>query len=99
MNAEEKWVPLVFLEKSNHGYTRIYTDKKETQGGAWASQVGAAFSNPFTSELARDFENTSPLSLREHPCFSRLARDEEIAKNWHPEKERGTPGLPGWRFF
>ena len=29
----------------------------------------------------------------------RLARDEEIAKNWHSEKERGTPGLPGWRVF
>jgi hypothetical protein len=32
----------------------------QKQGGAWASQAGAAFSNPSTSELARDFENTSP---------------------------------------
>jgi len=31
--------------------------------------------------------------------LSRLARDKEIAKNWHPEKIRGTPGLPGWQGF
>ncbi len=31
----------------------------QKQGGAWASQAGAAFSNPSTSELARDCANTS----------------------------------------
>ncbi|MFM8717077.1 MAG: hypothetical protein ACKOF3_09915, partial [Spartobacteria bacterium] len=42
----------------NQENTRIYT-KKGAQGGACASQAGAAFSNPFTSELARDSKNTS----------------------------------------
>jgi hypothetical protein len=32
----------------------------QKQGGAWASQAGAAFSNPSASGLARDCENTSP---------------------------------------
>jgi hypothetical protein len=41
--------------------TRIDTDKKcgDTQGWAWTGQAGVAFSNPSTSELARDCENTS----------------------------------------
>jgi hypothetical protein len=40
---------------------RMDTDKKcfDTQGRAWADQAGVAFSNPSTSELARDCENTS----------------------------------------
>ena len=37
--------------------TWIYTDGQ--QGGAWASQACAAFSNPFTSELACDCEIAS----------------------------------------
>jgi hypothetical protein len=41
--------------------TRMDTDKKcfDTQGCAWADQAGDVFSNPCTSELARDCENTS----------------------------------------
>jgi hypothetical protein len=41
---------------------------KETQGYAWASQVGAVLSNPFASELAQDSETPSPILLRKWPC-------------------------------
>jgi glycosyltransferase involved in cell wall biosynthesis len=47
---------------------RIYTDKTEAQGGAWASQAGAVFSNPSTSQLARDCENTSPTCSANGPA-------------------------------
>ena len=36
------------------------TDEKSKQGTAWASQSGAAFSNPSSSELARNCENLAP---------------------------------------
>ena len=49
---------------------RIYTDKTEAQGGAWASQAGPAFSNPSTSQLARDCENTSPTRSASDPASS-----------------------------
>jgi hypothetical protein len=39
--------------------TRMDTDKAEGQGCAWTGQAGVSFSNPSTSELARDCENTS----------------------------------------
>ena len=35
------------------------TPKREHRVCTWASQAGAAFSNPSTSELARDCEKTS----------------------------------------
>jgi hypothetical protein len=41
----------------------------EAQGGAWASQAGAAFSNPLTSELADGFSKTPLHALREWPCY------------------------------
>jgi hypothetical protein len=44
----------------------------KAQGGAWASQVGAAFSNPFTIELARDCENTSLTRFASGPAFRAL---------------------------
>jgi hypothetical protein len=42
--------------------TQIDTDKGREAGLCLAGQAGAAFSNPSTSELARDSENTSPIS-------------------------------------
>ena len=50
--------------------TRMGTDDTEAQGGAWASQAGAAFSNPSTSQLARDCENTSPARSASGPSSS-----------------------------
>ena len=53
--------------------TRIDTDKKcfDTQGCAWASQAGAVLSNPSTSELARDCENTSLIRRADGPAALR----------------------------
>ena len=42
---------------------------KTKQGGACASQAGAAFSNPFKSELARDCEITSPSRFANGPAW------------------------------
>ena len=36
-----------------HGYSH------NAKGSAWASQAGAAFSNPFSSALARNCENSA----------------------------------------
>ena len=50
------------------------TDKAEvrgTQGCAWTIQTGAAFSNPSTSELARDCENTSLIRRADRPAALR----------------------------
>ena len=46
-------------EKFEPPITPIGTDKNKEAGARLAGQAGAAFSNPFTSELARDSENTS----------------------------------------
>ena len=46
--------------------------KTAAQGGAWASQAGAAFSNPFTSELARDSEITSLTRSARGPALAAL---------------------------
>ncbi len=40
----------------------------QKQGGAWASQAGAALSNPSTSALARACENTSPIHSANGPA-------------------------------
>ena len=57
---------------------RIYTDKTEAQGGAWASQAGPAFSNPSTSQLARDCENTSPTRFANGPAEAMRAETREM---------------------
>ena len=53
---------------------RIYTDGK-ARVCAWASQADAAFSNHFTSELARDCETTSLTRFASGPAFSRFAQN------------------------
>jgi hypothetical protein len=58
--------------------TRIDTDDTEAQGGAWASQAGAAFSNPSTSQLARDCENTSPTRSASGPAEAMRAETREM---------------------
>ena len=84
------------LETTNH------TNKHEKGRGAMQRLVKPSWRCVFKSLHKRactGLLNRIAHSLRERPCFSRLARDEKIAKNWLPEKERGTPGLPGWRVF
>jgi hypothetical protein len=69
--------------------TRIYTDEERGAGRRPETRSGAEFSNPFTSELARDCEKTSPSRFASDPAFSRSARDQEL--NWHPEKHGSRP--------
>jgi hypothetical protein len=59
--------------------TRIYTDKAESLGGAWASQAGAAFSNLFTSEFARDCEIASLTHFASGPAAKLQWR---VMSNW-----------------
>jgi glycosyltransferase involved in cell wall biosynthesis len=58
--------------------TRMGTDDTEAQGGAWASQAGAAFSNPSTSQLARDCENTSPTRFANGPAEAMRGETREM---------------------
>ncbi len=58
--------------------TRMGTDDTKAQGGAWASQAGASFSNPSTSELARDSENTSPTRSANGPAEAMRAETREM---------------------
>ena len=51
----------------------------QKQGSAWASQAGAAFSNPCTSELAQDAENTTPNRSAISPASSLDARNLLLA--------------------
>ena len=52
------------------------SNKAEAQGGAWASQAGAAFSNLFTSELARDCEIASLTRFASSPAWQRNCRGQ-----------------------
>jgi hypothetical protein len=61
--ATEGW-PVGRESGSEREYTRI---EAEQAGQRLAGQAGAAFSNPSTSELARDAENTSPTRTANDP--------------------------------
>jgi len=52
--------------------TRIYTDKAEAQGGAWASQAAQRFQIPSQASL-HGFQNTSPSRSASGPALERLA--------------------------
>ena len=65
---DDKIIGSKMMGTTNH--TKIHK-RGEAQGGAWASQAGAEFSNPFTSKPARDCENTSPSRSASGPAFSR----------------------------
>ena len=56
------------------------TDKAEAQGGTWASQAGAAFSNLFTSELARDCEIASLTHFASGPAFRALREMKKLPR-------------------
>jgi len=68
--------------------------KGEHRVCAWASQAGVAFTNPFTSELAQDFENTSPLALRAAPLFSSVSKKSRI--KMVKIRFMGTDGKSAW---
>ena len=58
--------------------TRIYTDGQ--QGDAQGTCAGDAFSNPSTSELAQDSENTSPTRSASVPAGSHIAPEDRISQ-------------------
>ena len=61
------------------------------QGGAWASQAGAAFSNPFTIELARDCENTSLTRFASGPAFRALREMKKLPRIGVQKKHGARP--------
>ena len=76
----------------NHGY------QKNKHGNAQGTCAGAAFSNPSTSELARDSENTSPIRSADGPAEALDARRSTLdsgPRNFVPEgpvlQARGLP--------
>jgi len=55
--------------------SRIDTDeKKQSRALCLDKPSGGAFSNPFTSQLARDSENTSPTRSASSPAFALATR-------------------------
>jgi len=60
-----------------HEYTRI---EAELAGQCLASQAGAKFSNPSTSELAQDTENTSPTRSASVPAGAHIAPRDRISQ-------------------
>jgi glycosyltransferase involved in cell wall biosynthesis len=72
--------------KDTNGHEKLTTEDTESaedrfvqkQGGAWSSQAGAAFSNPSTSELARDSENPSPTRFASIPASSSPATSNSL---------------------
>ena len=79
--------------------TQMDTDNRITQGNAQVTCAGASGPHSLASKLADAPVSESLTRSASGPAFSRFVRDEEIAKNWRPEKTRSRPGLPGWRFF
>jgi hypothetical protein len=68
----------------------------KAQGGTWASQAGAAFSNPFTSELARDCANTSLSRSASGPAFRALREMKKLPRIGFQKKHGARPAC---RFF
>ena len=67
------------------------TDKAEAQGGTWASQAALRFHNPFTSELARDCENTSPSHFASVPAFRALREMKKLPRIGFQKKHGARP--------
>ena len=64
--------------------TPINTDEGNEAGSRLASQAGAAFSNPFTSELARNCENTSPSRSASGPAGAAEPPKTDIGTSYSP---------------
>jgi phenylacetate-coenzyme A ligase PaaK-like adenylate-forming protein len=78
--AERSFEPLITL---------IDNDKDKEAGPCLDKPSGAAFSNPSTSELARDSENTSLIRSADGPAGARVAPDDRRSKI-----EAGEANLP-----
>jgi hypothetical protein len=61
----------VHAEARRRGDFKLNTESTEVTAGQGLDKPScAAFSNPFTSELARDFENTSPIRSADAPAVA-----------------------------
>ncbi len=89
---------LFFPENFNHGLPR-YTRMGKAQGGAWAIQAGAAFSNLFTRELALDFENTPPTRFASSPAFRALREMKKVPRIGIQKKSGARPACRDVGFF
>ena len=69
------------------------------QGGASASQAGVAFSNPFTIELARDFENTPPTRFASVLAFRALREMKKLPRIGIQKKSGARPACRDGGFF
>jgi hypothetical protein len=74
-----------FWEPRITGWALIRAEK--LQGYAWASQAGAALSNPFASELARDCKTPSPILLRKWPCIYLCIKKKKSGCAWSSSGE------------
>lgn len=75
------------------------TDKNQA-GRCLGKPGGAAFSNPFTSELARDSENTPPSRSASGPALARIAPrgvgsdgGNQLADSWEFLEGQSQAGL------
>ena len=71
----------------------------KAQGDAWASQAGAAFSNPFTIELARDCENTSLTRFASGPAFRASREMKKLPRIGIQKKSGARPACRDGGFF
>jgi len=71
----------------------------KAQAGTWASQAGAAFSNPFTIELARNFENTSLTRFASGPAFRALREMKKLPRIGIQKKSGARPDCWDSGFF
>ena len=71
----------------------------KAQAGTWASQAGAAFSNPFTIELARDCENTSLTRFASGPAFRALREMKKLPRIGIQKKSGARPDCWDGGFF
>ena len=74
---------------------RIYTDKTDAQGGAWASQAALRFQIPSQASLHRIVKTHRPLAPRAALLFAPCARYWE----WERETHRVAIGLPSGEVF
>ena len=80
-------------------FTPINTKRGAAQGSAWSSQAGAAFSNPFTSELARDCKNTSLTRFTSSPAFRVLREMKKLPRIGFQKKSGARPACWDGGFF
>ena len=82
--GEENFVEVQSGEEGKESFeppiTRIDTDKDKEAGQRLAGQAGAVLSNPSTSELARDSENSLPIRPADGPAVERIAPDDRRLK-------------------